>query len=117
MISRCANPNNKNFARYGGRGITIAERWKTFSNFLADMGEREEHKELDRIDNNGNYEPGNCRWVAHVDNGRNRSCVKLNSEAAKVIRHLRGTVSAIMLAKLHKVSHQTIHNIWTGKTW
>lgn len=66
MKARCLNPNDGSFPRYGGRGITICERWlgeHGFENFLADMGERPEGKTLDRKKSNGNYEPDNCRWL------------------------------------------------------
>ena len=72
MRTRCHNPNHLCYHRYGGRGITISARWDSFLNFLEDMGERPEGRELDRIDNDGNYEPGNCRWVTRAENMRNR---------------------------------------------
>lgn len=75
MIARCTNPNDGEFSRYGGRGITVCDRWQGdngFENFLADMGERPKGMQLDRIDNGGNYEPSNVRWSTPKDNARNR---------------------------------------------
>lgn len=77
MIARCTNPNNVMFYLYGGRGITVCERWRTFDNFLADMGPRPDGLTLDRIDPEGHYEPGNCRWATPKEQQENRRCARL----------------------------------------
>jgi hypothetical protein len=72
MIDRCTNSNCSTYHYYGGRGIKVCERWLNFENFLKDMGPRPTKLTIDRIDNDGNYEPGNCRWVTHKENCNNR---------------------------------------------
>lgn len=72
MLKRCRNPNHTSYKDYGGRGITVCERWLTFENFLADMGERRAGTTLDRKKSDGHYEPDNCRWATKSDQQKNK---------------------------------------------
>ncbi len=74
MIYRCTNPADKSYKSYGGRGISVCDRWKSFENYYADTGDRpSDGMTLDRIRNDGNYEPGNVRWASWTTQARNRS--------------------------------------------
>lgn len=87
MVSRCEHESNASWALYGGRGITVCERWRgDFVNFLEDMGERpsKDHS-IDRIDPDGHYEPGNCRWLTREEqNARRREPTRWIEAQAKV---------------------------------
>lgn len=105
MLGRCFNQNKPDYRHYGGRGITVCDRWReSFENFLADMGSRPAGMSLDRIDVNGNYEPGNCRWIPVAEqqsNKRNNRVVTVNGETGplkamcdKYSKHKYDTVRA-----------------------
>jgi hypothetical protein len=73
MRERCRYPQSKSYVNYGGRGISVCARWDDFGNFLADMGERpSDAHSIDRINNDGNYEPGNCKWATRQEQHSNK---------------------------------------------
>lgn len=72
MKKRCLNKNYPKYKDYGGRGIKVCDRWIKFENFLNDMGESPDGLTLERVDNNGNYEPGNCKWASYSEQNNNK---------------------------------------------
>lgn len=108
MKDRCSNPNNKYYNHYGGRGITVCYRWLRFEGFYADMGEAPKNYCLDRIDNDGNYEPTNCTWVTHAEQHRNTRHNVLDYDKAEKIRTLR-----IGGDTLKEISRKMGINYWT----
>lgn len=107
MKQRCFREADPYFPNYGGRGISVHPKWMTFDGFVADMGERPEGTTLDRIDLNGNYEPGNCRWATITQQNRNRSdthWVELNGERKSLAEwcELRGLSPKMVLLRVKR---------------
>lgn len=115
MRQRCTNPNTPGWANYGGRGITVCDRWRRFEAFLEDMGERPSPRHsLDRIDNDGNYEPSNCRWATPQQQlGNRRGCVtvEVNGEV----------MNLSAAARLHNIPPEVVRsrrrNGWPESRW
>lgn len=110
MIQRCTNPNNSNYHYYGGRGVSVCERWLSFDDFVSDMGERPSMLySLDRFpDQNGNYEPGNVRWATDAEQSRNtrrNHLITINGETKCLTDWAKQFCVSPMLisARIHKL--------------
>jgi len=119
MITRCTNQKHVHYARYGGRGVTVCERWMNFDNFLEDMGERPVGRTIDRINSNlliDGYSKANCRWATATEQNRNSS--KLTQDLVQEIhgRCEHGELQRSVAIRLG-VSVSTIRNVRKGRTW
>mgnify|MGYP001595898490 CR=1 FL=1 len=104
MIRRCHRENDPAYANYGGRGIIVCDRWReNFLNFIADMGARPGGYQIDRTDNDGNYEPGNCRWVTNKVN-------KNNMRSNRVVEHLGRRQTIAEWADELSMNYRTLNN-------
>ena len=125
MRDRCDNPSRPGYSYYGGRGITYCDRWASFTAFLEDMGARPEGATLDRIDGEGNYEPGNCRWADLSTQNQNRRSPKRSrpqgrltaSSVVEIRRRVAAGETQAVLAEVFQVSTTTIYNVAVRKSW
>ncbi len=119
MKARCYNPNTEMYPHYGGRGITVCDRWlNSFENFLEDMGEKLEGTSIDRIDNDGNYEPSNCEWATSRKQASHTSQTKLNPDLVKYIREQRATGRTYKdLSTELRINWHTIRRAAISETW
>ena len=120
MIDRCNNPRNISYKWYGAKGISVAPEWVgNFRAFIEHVGDKPGPEySLDRIDRNGNYEPGNVRWATEKQQQRNRGSNKLDILDARLIRHwAKCGYTDSEIAGAFKVSRTLIRNIKTNKCW
>lgn len=121
MKQRCGNRKCSEYRSYGGRGIAVCDRWSdSFSAFIADMGERPGPEyQIDRIDNDGNYEPENCRWATPAQNSQNQRSNVLTMEKAHNIRALYALkgVSYRDLAINYGVSRGAVQAVLENRAW
>lgn len=110
MRMRCEKESDPAFPNYGGRGITVCERWQTFANFLADMGPRPCRGSIERVDNNLGYSPENCRWATRLEQNNNRrNCIMVDIDGS--------TMTLKQACRLKGLAYRSVHKRIMARGW
>jgi hypothetical protein len=120
MRNRCNNPKNKDYARYGGRGIKVDPAWDDFHQFIEDVGEKPSPQHsIDRINNDGNYEPGNVRWATRQEQTHNSRVVKVDRVTVEKMRELYWVYKLTQAEIGHRygLTQSSVSRILNMKTW
>lgn len=118
MIQRCENPRHTSYQRYGGRGIVVCDRWRSFSSFIEDMGERPDGMTLDRVDPDAGYCKENCRWATRAQQMRNTSRTVFEPHEPEQARWLYGMgASTFAIADLLGVGVGAVNHVVYGGGW
>lgn len=118
MKERCLNPNNKDYIYYGGRDIKVCDRWlNSFENFYSDIGPRPKGNSIERLNNDGNYEPSNCIWADKTTQARNQRTTVLNKDLVRELRRLKQSHTYKQLSEMFGINKNTIQQAVSGTTW
>jgi hypothetical protein len=118
MLQRCTNPTDVGWDQYGGRGIKVCDAWLELDGFVRDMGLRPDGMTLDRIDVDGDYRPGNCRWATPTEQNRNRTNNVINPEKLQRIKaDVASGFTQAETARRNGVSQSTVSRASRGVTW
>lgn len=109
IIQRCTNPKNPGWNNYGGRGVTVCERWLEFAAFYADMGDPPPDMSIERVDNNAGYSPENCRWATWVEQSRNKRPHTGNASG------VRGVSKCVTTGKWRAQLRVCSKSVWGGR--
>ncbi len=115
MMARCYKTKNHKFPNYGGRGIRVCDRWHDVSNFINDMSPRPKGTSIDRINNDGNYEPSNCRWANSITQARNRpQCKITDSQREEILELCKDGIARIEVARKLGLKYGDVKNTVYG---
>jgi DNA-binding transcriptional regulator YiaG len=122
MTNRCYNPNDRSFKHYGGRGIKICEEWRNDYRLFEIWALKNGYKkglQIDRKNNDGDYEPGNCKFSTSTENNRNKRNTIMNQESVKKLRQIRQKTNYTQkqIAKMFGISTSLVRDIVSGKLW